>query len=1417
MKRAGMILLTVSLAAGNGLSIDAYVYDWANGTANLGPETQINSPTAQDGDHRFIIYQGTVNLNEGADIQTGGNDSHSCNYIGVDRGSPANLNINGGSFWCTKAGGGAGDLGIGINNNGVSSSLTLNTGSLRVDGRIRSGVYWNSLQATTSSGTLTLRGGEARVNQLVLGATTASTGSSTVNLDGGRLTVNELLFLPYNGQTFTWGNGTLVAGGEPLFNISDYTAINDKTRTMSVTGAPATFDTAGFNISLPPLTGIGRLRLTGGGTVGITESSLSYGLILDDVTLSFGASNPDTPAITLLDLEIAGPVTLYVFQPNTVDKFPVLSWTRSFYGSLAQISVRGGDPSFLVREGNTLYLSAEGDPALLRYADAAGGDDTPASADYTRLLFTESAGTVTVNGDGLTFSQEIADVSPVPQRVAAPVTLSTANSSIYVAAGGRLELSGGLNATAPIKEGEGTLVLAHAAMPGSIIPKEGILDFGGNTYTGTLNAGTRRFEGQEIVLTNGVWRPSGQTELTFRGSTITLADGFTADLTANANSRIAISWAGDGEDYSILTKLVIAGGTMLTAGNSSNVANFVGVDHHGISILEVRDGTFHATGPNGGYLRVAANNRPFMTGIVRVSGGLFKLDRELSMATAHNGLSAGTGKGIFELSGGVADIERFYLGATNSGAGRGEVYLTGGILEVGQFRCLPSCMQSVTADGATIRAKRDDSAEALFLAADEPNDTYAKSYTIGNGGLLIDTDGHNVGCTIPWKGEGGMAVTGGGTLRLDCEVELAGNMEVAEDTTLRFSCSQTFSGTLTLGADAWISLDLTDLRNDTMRIATGGFILPEGVSDVLERVELSDTVNYIAKTVDGGKTIEVSSSAGAPVTATWTNATGSNDLSDPANWICRNAAGGVVADALPGPTTTIYIDGVTAFTLPPDAAWNWAGILVGTSGAATLAADCDWSQIPKVILSDGALLDLNGHDLKVSHLVAAENGIAAVTNSVAGVRPALWRGNGATENDLVDTEHVTVYTDTLCLRLVTEGDYTTPQNSGIRIGVAQDAEYIQTNGTVSAATSSNTATLIGDNGFSGSYVLAGDGSATFGHIHLGTKTGQTGGSNGDLLVAENGRLKTLGWITVGHGGGSTASVTQDGGIVEIENDLNVGCYAGNTGTYVMNGGTLLVNSLLAPGRESGTGCFTMRGGTVTVNGSLVPGMGTSSVGTFVQEDGFVAANSFLTIGYLGADGTYLLTGGELSVTKQAVFVSQGDGSRGLFDIAGGVATAAKGVVVGFSSEGTLRIRDGGQLVTTSITNLTGLATVTFDGGKLKAMEDNPAFIGDITNMVFGAGGLTLDNAGYDLAFVGCTLKMSTENPAITMTGSGTLDLSDTTVELFDVPTGAFTVATATTGTFTGAPGFGLKGWTVRLSQDGKTIRIINPGFILLLH
>ena len=322
------------------------------GVYNYGAETQINSTD------RILIYQGTMNINEGASLKVGGDSGGSCNFIGIEKDSPGNLNINGGTLWCSTANGSgylAVGSGIGKNN---TSTLTLNSGILKVDAVLRSSVQWNDAVAVSASGTITINGGEATVGTIYMGGTTVSTGVSTLNLNGGTLAAGNITFRMGNGQVFTWGGGTLVATKANLFSVQAFDASNTKTRTMQITGNPASFNTAGYDQTIPAFTGTGKLRLTGGGTVKFMQSTLSYGLVLDDAALNLGTLNKDAPLLTVSSLEITGPVTLKVKRPvPSTERYPLIACTSSLDGvSLDQVTV-SGCAGTLEREGNTIYLT----------------------------------------------------------------------------------------------------------------------------------------------------------------------------------------------------------------------------------------------------------------------------------------------------------------------------------------------------------------------------------------------------------------------------------------------------------------------------------------------------------------------------------------------------------------------------------------------------------------------------------------------------------------------------------------------------------------------------------------------------------------------------------------------------------------------------------------------------------------------------------------------------------------------------------------------------------------------------------------------------------------------------------------------------------------------------------------------------
>ena len=1308
--------------------------------------------------------------------------------------------INGGTFWCATSNG-AGCLGIGINSKNVASTLNLNSGVLRVDTLIRSGVQWGEnngsrvLYGATSSGTVNINGGEAYVMQFVIGALTASTGTSTLNLNGGVLTVVELDFMQYNGQVFTWGNGTLVAARDNIFAVVPYTSANNKTRTMQITGAPASFDTAGYAQSIPAFTGTGRLRLTGGGAVTFEQASLTYGLIFDGITVNLGTLDAGTTPLTTPNLELIGPVTFNVTLPASPSgRYPLIACTSSLDGSLGQITVSGGGAGVLVRDGNTLYLSFDpADAAIgLVYSAAAGGADTPANTSYTRLAFTDTAGAFTVGGSALAFSQDIADESASAQTVTAPVTLSTASSSIYVAEGGRLTLSGGLTATTPRKDGPGTLVLDNATMPAEMSPRRGVLDLGGNTYSGTLNFGSRRYHGEEITLTNGTWRMAGQWN--WQGSTVTIADGFTIDLTGSTG-RVGMGYAGVDNDGSVTTKLIIDGGTFKAAGDRGGNCNFVAVDRWGEGILEVKRGTFHANGANA-CIRIGVNNRTSQTGIVRVSGGLFKIDNDLSLATAYNGTGGATSNGKFELSGGVADVNNFYLGATSSNTGRGEVTLTGGVLEVGVLKCLAYNKQTLLADGATIRAKRDDTAAAPFMSKVASADGYAKSSTIGAGGLTVDTAGHDVHCNIPWTGAGGLTIMGdGGSLALPGSPAFTGNVVISNGTALVMTNSATFAGTVSLlGADSKIRIDTTSYTEDSLTIATDGFTLPSGVTDVLDLVELVGD-GFVASVSADGKSIELGLAANVAAFAWWTGGGDPADLDDPDNWACTNSTGGVVEGALPVKSTIVVLSGSNTFAIPAGTTPIWAATHIGYGGAATLSEDCDWSSYPNLVIADGSYIDLNGHNLKVSYLSAVEGYDGAyVTNSVAGTKPALWAENKFSETTYIDTENVRVCTDCVEVKSVNNATFTA---AGQNQAMTLDAAVVVTNG---AMTVTGDVTHIGGNNHSAVICVSNNASATF----TGVRLGHYNASNGKIVVADNATFRLNNFINVGNHNSGESVFIQSGGTVSSGADFNIG--VGNTSTSR----------------------YEIASGSLTVGGSFVIGRleTTAGFGTFVQSGGTVRANKYISIGWNnGSVGLYYMSGGEFFISaNRANLGSEAAVKMGIWDISGGTATTAKGLNVARQAGCTakLRLSGSGKLVTADITGDAGASTVEFDGGTLEANADNAAFIKGITNVVFGANAVTLDTAGHNLGITNCVLKATPGARVITLTGGGTLDFTNATLDFTAPLTRGFVfaqVAADDAATFTSVPSLprSVRGYKVKLSADGKTIKVVSKGLVIIVR
>ena len=98
--------------------------------------------------------------------------------------------------------------------------------------------------------------------------------------------------------------------------------------------------------------------------------------------------------------------------------------------------------------------------------------------------------------------------------------------------------------------------------------------------------------------------------------------------------------------------------------------------------------------------------------------------------------------------------------------------------------------------------------------------------------------------------------------------------------------------------------------------------------------------------------------------------------------------------------------------------------------------------------------------------------------------------------------------------------------------------------------------------------------------------------------------------------------------------------------------------------------------------------------------------------------------------------------------------------------------------------------------------------------------MTLDTAGNDLMATNCVMYATPGSTAIRLAGGGTLDFTNTTLDFTEPLTGSFVFAQATgDSTFTSVPALadGIKGYKVRLSADGKTIKVTSKGFTLIVR
>ncbi|MGL5632303.1 MAG: autotransporter-associated beta strand repeat-containing protein, partial [Azovibrio sp.] len=236
-------------------------------------------------------------------------------------------------------------------------------------------------------------------------------------------------------------------------------------------------------------------------------------------------------------------------------------------------------------------------------------------------------------------------------------------------------------------------------------------------------------------------------------------------------------------------------------------------------------------------------------------------------------------------------------------------------------------------------------------------------------------------------------------------------------------------------------------------------------------------------------------------------------------------------------------------------------------------------------------------------------------------------------------------------------------------------------------------------------------------------------SKGSATLNDNSTMTTNNAMYLGYDG--QADITVNGGLVNSNTHFYIGTNAGSSGELTVNqGGTVQAGGNFYAG-YTGSGKVNVNGGVLQATAAVAIGFFAAGKGEVtVSQGGSFSTNSSL---YVGNNGT-----GKLTLDD------------GLVHAGGAVWVGSGG-----SSQGTL-ILNGGVLETNQLSGNLGSSQVSFNGGTLRALADNPNFISSIGSPIqVGAGGMTVDTNGK-AAGITSSLASARADATLIKTGAGSL-------------------------------------------------------------
>ena len=305
----------------------------------------------------------------------------------------------------------------------------------------------------------------------------------------------------------------------------------------------------------------------------------------------------------------------------------------------------------------------------------------------------------------------------------------------------------------------------------------------------------------------------------------------------------------------------------------------------------------------------------------------------------------------------ISPSKEFYVANTTFTGGGRVVANTGGWINLGSYSKPCTFADGVTLDvrGAAVNA----------LATTSVSGTYESkcSQNYDKGSALIQVTGCFRPYTVLFHST---LMKNGSTLDLN---QLSGTLVIP----CYFSSSRV-NGALTFEDGATITVDISGRTPQLYEKLVAWPVRPEGVTFQFDAATAAGDVPIVV--ASDGIYYGADSESRVVDNAWWTGAAGDGDISNTVNWACTNAAGSVVADALPGSLADVHVTGDVAMQVPPGQTIEHHTLEVGNC---TLVADCDWRGLGSAAVFKG-MIDLNGHKLKVTALT----GTGTITDTSKG-------------------------------------------------------------------------------------------------------------------------------------------------------------------------------------------------------------------------------------------------------------------------------------------------------------------------------------------------------------------------------------------------------------------------------------------------